>query len=144
MSRARRVVWILRLLALGFAVVGALFLLAPDATLRVLDASGAWIGEFAPTPATGARLWLSLAVAYMVLVTLLAWLAQRELARARPYLALLFAGKASSSLIALVAYRTAAPCYPYLANFAIDGAIALGVGAIWCAAPRLAREAAAA
>jgi hypothetical protein len=141
MTADRRVVLVLRALSLTFVVVGALFLLAPDATLRSLDASGALLGDFAATPPTGARLWLSLAVAYMVLVALLAWLAQRDLAQARPYLALLFAGKASSSLIALLAYRTVAPCYPYLANFVIDGAIALGVAAIWQAAPRLAAEA---
>lgn len=128
----------LRLLALSFALVGAQFALAPDATIRNLDAAGAWFGDFAPTPATGARLWLALAVAYMVLVTLFAWLAQRDLARARPYLALLFAGKASSSLGALAAYHSVAPTFPYLANFLVDGAIAAGVAVIWVAAPRLA------
>lgn len=128
----------LRVLALSFAVVGMQFLLAPDATLASLDATGAYFGDFPATPATGARLWLALSVAYMLLVTLLAWLAQRDLARARPYLALLFAGKASSSLIALLAYRTVSPTFPYLANFVVDGAIALTVAAIWVAAPRLA------
>ena len=63
----------LRVLALSFAAVGTLFWLAPDATLASLDATGALFGEFAPTPATGARLWLSLSVAYMLLVTLLAF-----------------------------------------------------------------------
>lgn len=130
----------LRLLALSFALVGTQFALAPDATIRGLDAAGAWLGDFAPTPATGARLWLALAVAYMVLVTLLAWLAQRDLAHARPYLALLFAGKASSSLGALAAYHGVAPAFPYLANFLVDGAIAAGVAGIWLAAPQLAAE----
>src|SRR5690606_37418769 len=128
----------LRILMLSFAGVGALFALAPDATIRGLDAAGAWFGDFAPTPATGARLWLALAVAYMLLVTLLAWLAQRDLRAARPYLALLFAGKASSSLGALAAYGSVAPTFPYLANFLVDGAIAIGVAALWLAAPRLA------
>jgi len=128
----------LRLLAVSFAAVGTLFLLAPDATLASLDRTGALFGSFPPTPATGARLWLSLSVAYMLLVTIFAFMAQRDLANARPYLALLFAGKAASSLAALYAYRTVSPAYPYLANFFVDGAIALGVAWIWVAAPRLA------
>jgi len=128
----------LRVLAISFAVVGTQFLLAPDATLASLDATGAYFGEFPATPATGARLWLALSVAYMLLVTLLALLAQRDLSRARPYLALLVAGKACSSLVALLSYRTVSPSFPYLANFVVDGAIALGVAMIWLAAPRLA------
>lgn len=142
--RADRVALLaLRALALSFVVVGALFLLAPDAVLGSLDATGRLLGEFEPTPATGARLWLSLAVAYMLLVTLFAWLAQRDLAQARPYLGLLFAGKATSSLVALLAYRTVSPAFPYLANFVVDGAIALGVAWIWWAAPGLAARTAA-
>lgn len=128
----------LRMLAASFAAVGALFLLAPDATLASLDATGAFFGDFAPTPATGARLWLSLSVAYMLLVTIFAWMAQRDLSHARPYLALLFAGKATSSLAALLAYRTVSPAFPYLANFVVDGGIAIGVAWIWFAAPGLA------
>jgi hypothetical protein len=134
----RLAVLTLRVLAISFAVVGMQFLLAPDATLASLDATGAHFGDFPATPATGARLWLALSVAYMLLVTLLAFLAQRDLARARPYLALLVAGKASSSLVALLAYRTVSPAFPYLANFVVDGTIALGVTMIWVAAPRLA------
>jgi len=135
---ARLAVLALRLLALSFALVGAQFALAPDSTIQWLDAAGARLGEFAPTPATGARLWLALAIAYMLLVTLLAWLAQRDLRHARPYLALLFAGKGASSLGALAAFRHVAPAFPYLANALVDGAIAIGVAAIWLAAPRLA------
>jgi hypothetical protein len=83
-----------------------------------LDATGALFGDFRDA-ATGARLWLSLSVAYMLLVTLLALLAQRDLGHARPYLALLVAGKTASSLAALFAYRTVSPAFPYLANFVV-------------------------
>jgi hypothetical protein len=99
------------------------FLLAPDATARVARRHRRVAGDFPRRPPYGARLWLALSVAYMLLVTLLALLAQRDL-RARPYLALLFAGEASSSLVALLAYRTVSPP-SYLANFVVDGAIAL-------------------
>ncbi len=137
----RLAVLTLRVFAASFASVGTLFLLAPDATLASLDSTGALFGDFAPTPATGARLWLSLSVAYMLLVTIFAWMAQRDLAHARPYLALLFAGKAASSLTALLAYRTVSPAFPYLANFVVDGSIALTVAWIWVAAPGLAARA---
>lgn len=47
--RADRVALLaLRALALSFVVVGALFLLAPDAVLGSLDATGRLIGEFEP------------------------------------------------------------------------------------------------
>ncbi|MCC6640688.1 MAG: hypothetical protein IT386_05940 [Deltaproteobacteria bacterium] len=142
MRADRLAILTLRLLAVSFAVVGTLFFLAPDATLASLDGTGALFGSFPPTPATGARLWLSLSVAYMLLVTIFAFMAQRDLAKARPYLALLFAGKAASSLAALSAYLTVSPAFPYLANFLVDGSIAVGVAAIWVAAPRLAVAAA--
>jgi hypothetical protein len=131
----------LRVLAVSFAVVGTLFLLAPDSVLASLDSTGRLFGDFEETPATGARLWLSLAVAYMLLVTIFAYMAQRDLARARPYLALLVAGKATSSLVALLAYQTVSPSFAYLANFVVDGAIALAVAWIWLAAPDLAARA---
>lgn len=136
-------VLVLRVLAASFAVAGLVFLIAPDGTIAFLDAAGALFGRFDPTPATGARLWLALSVAYMLLVTLLAWLAQRDLAQARPYLALLFAGKASSSAFALVAYGSVSPSFAYLANFVVDGAIALTVAWLFVIAPRLAARRAA-
>jgi hypothetical protein len=131
-------VLVLRSLAVSFAAVGLVFLLAPDATLSFLDSAGALFGRFDPTPKTGARLWLALAVAYMLLVTLLAWLAQRDLSKARPYLGLLFAGKAASSLLALAAYASVSTSFPYLANFIVDGAIALVVAWLFVSAPGLA------
>ena len=50
----RFVVFNLRLLAATFAVVGLLFLVAPDGTLSVLDDFGDWLplGGFNPAPET--------------------------------------------------------------------------------------------
>ncbi len=127
----------LRGLAVSFAVVGTSFLLSPDATVRSLDAVGAALGDFTPAPASELRFWLALAVAYMVLVTLLAWLAQRDLARYRHLLAILAAGKGSSSLFALGFYWFSADAFIYLANFLVDGAIAVGVIWIWATVPQL-------
>ena len=65
----RFVVANLRLLALSFAVVGLLFILAPDGTLGVLDDLGDIFGDFTPAPETQQQLWLSLGFAYMVVIT---------------------------------------------------------------------------
>src|SRR5258705_13684939 len=80
-------------LAVAFATTGLLFFLFPDGTVRALNATGGILG-FPPAPASELRFWLSLAVAYMVLVTLLAAAtarAPRERAHLMPILA---AGKA--------------------------------------------------
>ncbi|TMA68486.1 MAG: hypothetical protein E6J69_07860, partial [Deltaproteobacteria bacterium] len=58
-------------LAAAFAVTGLLFFCFPDATVGTLNAAGRPLG-FPPAPASPLRFWLSLAVAYMMLVTLLA------------------------------------------------------------------------
>src|SRR2546428_173969 len=58
-------------LAAAFAVTGLLFFCFPDATVATLNAAGRPFG-FPPAPASPLRFWLSLAVAYMMLVTLLA------------------------------------------------------------------------
>src|SRR5213080_4669994 len=58
-------------LALAFAATGLLFFLFPDGTVRALNAAGSPLG-FPPAPPSALRFWLSLGLAYMVLVTLLA------------------------------------------------------------------------
>src|SRR5947207_15935308 len=58
-------------LALAFAATGLLFFLFPDGPVRALNAAGSPLG-FPPAPPSALRFWLSLGLAYMVLVTLLA------------------------------------------------------------------------
>jgi hypothetical protein len=130
----------LRVLAVSFAAVGTTFAVAPEATIRALDAAGAAFGDFEPAPAAGASLWLSLTAGYMVLVTLLAWMAQRDLRRYRHLIALLAAGKATSSLTSLLFYAVSVPAFPMLANFVVDGGITLVALAIWADVPRLPGE----
>jgi hypothetical protein len=122
---------LLRVLAASFAGVGATFLLAPDATVRFMNAVGARLGDFTPAPASELRFWLSLGVAYMALVTALAALAQRDLQRYRPLLPLLALGKATSSLTCLAFYWLSTDAFLYLANFVVDGSIALATLWIW-------------
>jgi len=124
-------------LAASFALVGTLFFFFPDATMRVMNAVGAWFGAFAPAPPSALRFWLSLGTGYMVLVTALAYVAQRDLRRHRDLVAFLALGKATSSLTCLVFYLYASPVFIYLANFVVDGSIALTALAIWQLVPSL-------
>lgn len=125
----------LRGLAVSFALVGACFLLAPDATIHVMNRAGGMLGDFTPAPPSALRFWLSLATGYMVLVTALAHLAQRDLRRRRDLLALLALGKATSSLTCLVFYLCSLPAFIYLANFWVDGTIALAAAVMWALVP---------
>src|SRR5436309_2883393 len=77
------------------------------------------------------RFWLSLAVAYMVLVTLLAAEIARD-PRARVHLMpILAAGKATSSLTCLGYFVASSPTFVYLLNALVDGSLALIVLAAW-------------
>jgi len=127
----------LRALAASFAIVGTIFLFAPDATLDFMNAAGSTLGDFTPAPRSVLRFWLSLATGYMVLVTALAYLAQRDLRRHRDLLLLLALGKATSSLTCLVFYLWSLDAFIYLANFLVDGSIAVTALAIWVAVPSL-------
>src|SRR5262245_38856688 len=116
--------------ALAFAGTGLIFFLFPDGTLRVLNAAGGVVG-FPPAPATELRFWLSLAVAYMVLVTLLAAAIARD-PRGRAHLMpILAAGKATSSLTCAGYFVASQPAFIYLLNALVDGSLALVTLAAW-------------
>ena len=129
-ERAERfVVLSLRLLAVGFASTGILFLAAPNGVLDVLDDVGEWFGSFTPAPDTGAKLWLTLGFSYMVVIAALCVVAQADVVRYRALLLVLAAGKAASSLVALGFYVFDADVFAYLLNFLLDGSL-VGI-AIW-------------
>lgn len=115
----------LRYWAATFAVVGALFVLAPNGTVRVINALGSWLGDFPPAPESDLKFWLSLGFSYMVLVTVLSWLASNDLYGRKLLLLILSTGKAASSLSCLVFYLASEPCFIYLLNFIVDGSIVL-------------------
>jgi len=125
------IVWIMRGLAATFAVVGLLFLFTPDGVLAFGDALGARLGTFAPAPPTGAKLWLSLGVSYMALVTALATLASRNPRANRQLMLLLALGKASSALTSLAFFLSDSPVFIYLLNFIVDGSLVLLVLGCW-------------
>ncbi len=120
--------------SLTFAAVGAIFVLAPNGTIRVINAVGAWFGDFPPAPESELRFWLSLGFAYMVLVTVLAWVASNDPYRRRDLLLILAAGKAASSLSCLAFYLWTEPCFIYLLNFLVDGSIVLQMVPAWAVA----------
>src|ERR671919_1149588 len=119
----RFVVFNLRLLAVSFAAVGLLFLVAPDGTLSALDEFGDWLplGGFAPAPETAEQLWLALGFAYMTVITGICLVVQADVVRYRPLLLVLAAGKAASSVTALGFFVFDQDVFIYLLNFVVDG-----------------------
>jgi hypothetical protein len=135
----------LRLLATSFAVVGLLFLLAPDGTLAVLDDLGDWLplGSFAAASETTQQLWLALGFAYMTVITGICLVVSTDVVRYRPLLLVLAAGKAASSLTALGFYLFDTDVFAYLLNFCVDGVLVGVALVLWSLAGRVGDPAAA-
>jgi hypothetical protein len=112
-------------LAGTFAVVGVLFAVIPGKVLSAFN----WLGEGLGWPATTTQpytLFLGLALAYMYVVTLLAWQMARH-PEVRSYPWLLAQAKGASALVCLGLFVLQEQYPVYLANFVVDGAIAVGV-----------------
>src|SRR3989442_6122975 len=124
-------------LAAAFAATGLLFFCFPDATVATLNAAGRPFG-FPPAPASPLRFWLSLAVAYMMLVRLLAAAIARDPRGRADLMPILAAGKATSSLTCAGYFVASSPAFIYLANALVDGTLALTVlgayGLVWATA----------
>jgi hypothetical protein len=132
----------LRLLALSFAVVGILFIAAPNGVLDVISDLGDDIGSFTTAPETVEKLWLALAFAYMVVITGICLVVQADVVRYRPFLLVLAAGKTASSLAALGFYVFDSDVFIYLLNFLVDGFL-VGVSLLlWSVAGRIGAPAA--
>jgi hypothetical protein len=144
-ERAERfVVLNLRILAASFAIVGLLFIVAPDGTLSALDDFGDWLplGQFTPAPETAEQLWLALGVAYMTVIAGICLVVQADVVRYRPVLLVLAAGKTASSLAALGFYLFDTDVFAYLLNFLVDGFL-VGVALwLWSLAGRVGEPAA--
>jgi hypothetical protein len=137
----RFVVLNLRLLAVSFAVVGILFIAVPSGVLDTISDLGDWIGSFPRAPHTQEDLWLALAFAYMVIITLICLLAQTDVVRYRALLLVLAAGKTTSSLAALGFYLFDEHVFIYLLNFLVDGFLAVLSLWLWSIAGRIGRPA---
>lgn len=133
------VVLSLRLLAVSFAVVGILFIAAPDGVGNVISDLGDSLGTFTHVPHTQEQLWLALAFAYMVVITGICLVAQADVVRYRPLLLVLAAGKTASSLGSLGFYLFDQDVFIYLLNFLVDGFLALLALWLWSLAGRVDR-----
>ena len=65
--------FVFRAQAVAFLVTGLTFFLLPVQAIDFMNTIGASLG-LPPAPPMGHRFWLSLAAAYMAVVTALAWL----------------------------------------------------------------------
>jgi len=134
----------LRLLAAAFALVGVLFIAAPDGVLGTLDDLGEWLplGRFSDAPETLQQLWLALGFSYMVVITGICLVVQADVVRYRPLLLVLAAGKAASSLAAMGAYLFDDDVFAYLLNFLVDGSLVGVALLLWALAGRVGEPAA--
>jgi len=108
-----------------FAVTGLLFLFIPDQVLTLFNNFSASLG-MPESPVTGLNFYLILAVGYMYLVTVLAFLMYRN-PENRYFPQLLAHAKIASSLLSLALFLLHAHYLIYLVNFIIDGFIGVVV-----------------
>ena len=142
-ERAERfVVFNLRLLAASFALVGIIFIAAPDGTLDVLTDVGDAIGGFTPAPETVEQFWLGLGFAYMVVIAGICLVVSLDVVRYRPLLLVLAAGKAASSLSTLSFFIFDEDVFAYLLNFLVDGFLVGVALLLWSLAGRIGEPAA--
>jgi hypothetical protein len=112
-------------LAATFALVGVVFLVIPGGVLGAFNWAARPLG-LPQSPTAAFTLYLALAVAYMYVVTVLAWqIARHPDVRAYPWV--LVQAKAASALVCLALFAVQEQYLIYLANFAVDGAIAVCV-----------------
>ncbi len=110
-------------LAVTFAAVGLIFATIPTEVLAAFNRLAAGLGwpESSTEPYT---LYLGLALAYMYMVTVLAWqTARHPLVRWFPWM--LVQAKGASAVICLFLFALQEQYVIYLANLVVDGAIAV-------------------
>jgi len=117
-------------LAAIFAAVGLLFLMIPAGVVGFFNRLSAPLG-FRPSPSGLPDFFLILAVAYMAVVTFLAWSMFRHPGDAS-FPRILAVAKISSSLLSFLLFFLRAPYLMYLTNAVVDGLI--GIVAILCLA----------
>jgi hypothetical protein len=113
------------ILSVSFGLVGLTFLFIPGDVLIFFNSLSHSIG-FRESPDTGIGFYQVLAVGYMYLVTLLAYLMYRQ-PKNRYFLLLLINGKSASSVFSFAFFLLQEPYLVFLANGVVDGLIALGL-----------------
>jgi len=114
-------------IAVIFAAVGLIFLFFPDSVLIFFNSISGYFG-LPQSPTQGIDFYLILAVAYMYLVTIIAWMMYRY-PKQKIYPFLLAHGKIASSVISIYLFLTYQHYLIFLANFIIDGFI--GIAALY-------------
>jgi hypothetical protein len=109
------------LLTVLFAATGLIFLFIPDRVLTLFNTLAASL-NMAQSPVTGFNFYLILAVGYMYLVTVLAFLMFKN-PRNKTFPVLLAHAKLASSILSLAFFLIQAHYLVYLANFIVDGVI---------------------
>jgi hypothetical protein len=110
------------LLSLVFAVVGLTFLFMADGVLIFFNAISEYLGM--PTSSSqGTTFYFILAVGYMYLVTLLAYLMYRH-PENKYFLWLLIHAKTASSILSILLFLLHQQYLIYITNALVDGSIA--------------------
>jgi len=115
-------------LAVVFALVGGVFLILPQETLSFFNTLSRRLG-MVEGPAERS-FFGALAVAYMYMVTVLAWLMYRS-PRERVFPLLLGQAKIASSVLSFLLFAVHAPWLIYLVNGAVDGGLGILVLAMY-------------
>jgi len=108
-----------------FAATGILFLFFPDNVLGLFNSISSVLG-MTQSPVNGPNFYLILAVGYMYVVTLLAFLMFKH-PENRQFPFLLANAKLASSVLSLALFLFDAHYLIYLANFVVDGLIGIVV-----------------
>ena len=110
-------------LAVIFGLVGLAFLFISESILKFFNTISSFLGM--PQGAVvGTNLYVVLAVAYMYLVALIAYLMYRN-PEFRVYPFLLMNGKFATAILSMGLFLAVQPLLIYLANSVIDGSIGL-------------------
>lgn len=108
-----------------FAVTGIIFLVLSDQVMVFFNTLSSSLGML-QSPVSDRNLYLILAIGYMYLVTILAFLMLKH-PENRYYPLLLTHAKLASSILSLALFLLQAHYLIYLANFIIDGLIGIVV-----------------
>lgn len=104
-----------------FFTVGLTFLLLPGKVLIFFNTLSQLVG-MRPSPVEAIDIYLALAVAYMYMVGLIAFLMYRN-PKNHHYPLLLANGKIASSILSLLLFAVLQPYLIFLVNFVVDGLI---------------------
>jgi hypothetical protein len=111
------------IMALTFALVGLIFLFMAEGVLIFFNGLSGQLGML-PAPVAGTDFYLVLAVAYMYVVTLLAYKMYRQ-PENKQYPVLLINAKTATSIISILLFIFQQPYLIYITNTIVDGSIAL-------------------